>query len=137
MNAEARTGSLQRRLLPLLLLGIALHSFVAGVLLIVLSPRDLQAFGFALVGEPFFKAQSGVLHILMAAIYVVGARDPVRHRAFILFAIAVKLTAFVFLALYYLLAGRILTVLLSGIADGLMAAALVVALRLAHPSEQP
>ena len=45
------------------------------------------------VGEPFFVAQGGVFHLVMAAAYLLAARDPARQRGLVDFSILVKLAA--------------------------------------------
>jgi hypothetical protein len=113
------------RLIILLWL-MALHSAGVGFGLILHPDWLMTRAGYLSVNEPFFPVQGGVFHILMAIAYAMAARDMVRHRSLILFSIIVKSTAALFLVLYWLVAARIVVVLVSGLVDALMA--LVIAL---------
>lgn len=107
--------------LKLVLYGIALHSLLTGIVLF-LQPGSFIAWGgWAEVSEPFFPAQGGVFHILMALLYAKAAR-PDQERLWILpFIVIVKITAAVFLLGYYFLVHPIWVVLVSGVLDGAMA----------------
>lgn len=109
------------RRLSLLLWLVALHSAAVGIGLI-LHPADLFALvGYAPVNEPFFPVQGGVFHVVMAVGYALAARNLSSNRCLIAFAILVKTAATFFLLIYWLMATQLLVVLLSGIADGIMA----------------
>ncbi len=125
MNALATC----RTRLKLLLWLLAVHSFVVGLGLIVLPSAALSSFGFALEVEPFFRVQGGVFHIVMSVAYLLAAVALDRFAALVLFAIAAKLMAAVFLFVYYFAVDGVWIVLLSGIGDGLMGIALQLALR--------
>ena len=84
----------------------------------------LERFGFGTVSQRFFPVQGGVFHLVMVMFYVTAARAPERHRDLVRLAVATKTLAFVFLASYFFAVERIVTVLLSGVADGAMAAAI-------------
>jgi hypothetical protein len=96
-----------------------------GVGLIAIPPELLTSFGFNLVREPFFPIQGGVFHIVMSVAYAMAAWDPPRNDRLIVMAIIAKLMALSFLVAYYLIGEQIITILLSGIGDGLMAAILL------------
>lgn len=112
-------------LLQALLFLIALHSFIAGLLLIVLSPEQLSFFGFE-VQEKFFSTQGGVFHIVMSVAYVMGAMKPRESEQIITFAIIAKFIATFFLISYFLFKNSIWIVLLSGIGDFLMGVILLI-----------
>lgn len=102
----------------------ALHSAGVGLGLILHPSSVLVWLGYAPVNEPFFPTQGGVFHLVMAMGYGMAAHDLVRHRCLVVFAVAVKTIAFVFLLVYWLFVSSLPIVLLSGIGDGLLAAAL-------------
>jgi hypothetical protein len=114
-----------RILLRVLLWLIALHSFIAGVLLIVLSPAQLAYFGFE-IQEKFFSTQGGVFHIVMCVAYVMGAEKPETSGQVIKFAISAKFIATVFLLSYYFFGNPIWMVLVSGVGDFFMGLVLLV-----------
>ena len=63
------------RRLRLLLRLVAAHSLAVGLAL-VLAPADVFVrLGYAPLGERFFPVQGGVFHIVMAAGYLMAARD--------------------------------------------------------------
>lgn len=105
----------------LLLLGIAAHSLLTGVGLL-LQPGWLIAFGgWRPLSDPFFPAQGGIFHVLMAVLYGLAARRA-ETRSFLLpFIVFVKAAAAVFLVSYYLAVEQVWLVLLSGLLDGAMA----------------
>lgn len=113
-------------MLRALLYFVALHSFFTGIGLLLQPEQLIRWGGWDAVSQPFFAAQGGVFHILMAVLYAIAAhRD--EHRAVLLpFIIFVKITAAAFLLIYYLCVQPIWLVLVSGIADAMMATALFV-----------
>jgi len=113
---------------------IAVHSFIAGVLLIVFSPEMLDFFGFDII-EKFFSTQGGVFHIVMCLAYIPAAVKPHQSEQLIYFSIGAKFTATLFLLSYFFFKNAIWIVLFSGIADLLMAIILIILYRnmkLAH-----
>jgi hypothetical protein len=52
---------------------IALHSFIAGIGLIVMPPQLMESLGFNSGGDRFFQSQVGVFHIVMAIAYSLAA----------------------------------------------------------------
>ena len=112
-------------LLRVLLWLIAVHSFVAGILLIILGPEQLSLFGFD-IQEKFFSTQGGVFHIVMSVAYVIGAESIEKSNQIIFFAIIAKFIATVFLLSYFFFKNPIWMVLISGICDFLMGIVLLV-----------
>jgi hypothetical protein len=98
---------------------LAAHSFGVGAGLIAAPEAWFIFFGFAPVGEPFFRVQAGVFHIVMVYIYITAAWR--RETSVVFLAFAAKLTATIFLLVYYLTVDPIITVVLSGALDGVMA----------------
>ncbi len=116
-------------MLRVLLYLIALHSFFTGVGL-VLQPEELIHWGgWGDIAQPFFAAQGGVFHILMAMLYVVAARRDEARTVLVPYIVFVKIAAAVFLLIYFLCVQPIWLVLVSGFADGIMGAALLVLYR--------
>lgn len=110
--------------LRLLLRLIALHSFIVAILLISLGNEGIQYFGFS-EGNPFFQVQGGVFHIVMCVAYIIASLDVIQNRNLLIFIIIAKFIATLYLILYYCLSAAILTILLSGIGDGIMGLAVL------------
>jgi len=134
--AGVGAGVRRPQLLQLVLYGIALHSFLTGIGLL-LQPDFLIAWGgWAEVTEPFFPAQGGIFHILMALLYAKAARPGPERQWLLSFIVIVKITAAVFLLGYFFLVHPIWVVLVSGVLDGAMALTLV-ALRNSWSASSP
>ena len=88
------------------------------------------------MGEPFFPAQGGIFHIVMAVAYTLPALHPDRFEPLILLAVIAKSIATLFLVGYWLLVNPIWSVLLSGVGDLLMGA-LILAVWLAWRQSAP
>lgn len=117
------TAARLRSLLKVLLYLFAIHSVIAGFLLIVLPGEGLAQLGFP-VSNRFFTTQSGVFHIVMAVCYVMAADVPEKSRLLINFIIVAKLIASIFLMTYFFIIERITLVFIFGIGDFLMAVVL-------------
>ena len=100
---------------------MALHSCVVGFGLIWHPANLLAQFGYAPVSEPFFPAQGGVFHIIMALGYALAANQPFRFSGLIFFSVVVKIVATLFLLAYWLTNPGLWLVLVSGLGDGVMA----------------
>jgi len=107
--------------LQLVLWLVAAHSVAVGLGLLWQRPALLLRLGFAPISEPFFPAQGGVMHLILATGYALAARDPAGRGILVVFAVFVKTAATVFLILWWLFAARQWGVLASGVSDGLMA----------------
>ena len=117
-----------------MLLAAAAHSFATGVGLL-LQPEGLLVWcGWNSPGEPFFPAQGGVFHVLMAGLYVHAARSAARRWMLLSFVTAVKVTATLFLTIYVLFVRAVWMVALSAVVDGAFALAFL-ALWLGWPRE--
>ena len=109
-----------KKIFKLFLLLVAIHSFFVGLGLIFL-PKDLMLlFGFQEITNNFFPVQGGVFHIIMAVIYIYAIKIEKLQFFLIPLIIGVKLFAAFFLFVYYFAFEHIITVLLSGIGDGMM-----------------
>ena len=103
------------------LLLVSIHSFLVGMALIFGPAKMMELFGFVKCNECFFRYQGGVFHVIMAYAYTAGAINPLRNEPLIKFSIAAKLTAVLFLFLYYSFVSHLGIILFSGIGDLLMA----------------
>ncbi len=86
--------------------------------------RLLHWAGFQADTEPFFAAQAGVFHLVLAVGYTMAALGHPNTESLVLFSILVKGMAAIFLLGYFLLKDRKWVILLSGAADGCMGAAI-------------
>lgn len=111
--------------LSLLLWLIALHSFFVGLGLIIQLPFLMEFMGYGICNEPFFPAQGGVFHIIMALGYALAASDLDRYECLVIFSILVKGLATLFLLIYYFAFEQIWSIIMSGIVDGLMMVAIL------------
>ncbi|MEA3477993.1 MAG: hypothetical protein U9R60_07430 [Bacteroidota bacterium] len=106
--------------LKILLYLFTIHSFTAGVLLIILPSESLMYFGFETINR-FFTTQSGVFHIVMAVCYLLSALKLNEASLMIHFIIIAKSLAAIFLLTYYFFVTHILFVLIFGFGDLAMA----------------
>ena len=113
------------KLLKFFLWLIAIHSFIVGLLLIMLPADSLAFFGFSVI-EKFFSTQGGVFHVVMSIAYVLAAINLSKSDLLIYFSIAAKLIATVFLFSYFIFNSQIWMVFFSGMGDFIMAVILLV-----------
>ncbi len=107
-------------LFNLFLLLIAIHSFLVGLGLIFLPGDILEIFGFQEIINKFFPVQGGVFHLIMAVIYIFAIKRKELQYFLIPLIVGIKLFAAFFLVLFYFIKDPVITILLSGIGDGLM-----------------
>ena len=100
---------------PLVLL-IALHSFVVGLMLLLAPVWSAQFAGWKATGPEFFLRQAGVFHLILAVGYVV---EHFRAGGVILLVTA-KTTAFVFLLVSAISPEVPWAIPFSGATDGMM-----------------
>jgi hypothetical protein len=98
---------------------VAIHTFIVGVLLVVIPPDLMSIFGFSVIREGFFKVQGGVFHFVILYAYVKAALSLINNHNMVEMAIYAKLLATLFLGLYFIY-DPILTVGLSGLGDFFM-----------------
>lgn len=103
----------------------AIHSFLVGLLLIVLPESAIVYFGFDPNNHNFFRVQAGVFHIVMSVFYAAAATDIRKHILLIKLIITTKFIATVFLISYYAFISQVLVILLSGIGDFLIGAVIL------------
>ena len=112
------------QLFILLLFLIALHSFAVGLALIVMPSSWIKFFGFYGYQNNFFRTMGGVFHLVMVIAYIMAflgvKQNKLQFHGFIPFIIMAKSLAFLYLTLYYFCLNPIITILLSGLADGFM-----------------
>lgn len=100
---------------------IALHSLFVGIGLILFPPAYLEFFGFHDYTYCFFQAQGGVFHIVMCVAYLMAARYMYKSEELILFSIAAKSMGTAFLVIYFVFMEQVWMIIMSAIADGVMA----------------
>ena len=115
-----------RRLLIIILWLVTLHTVAVGIALIAMPISWLSFFGFSVI-EKFFTVQGGVFHLVLGMVYVSAALDIEHADRLVQISIAAKFTATVFLITYYLVVNPIWMSLVSGIGDGLMGGAILLA----------
>ena len=111
--------------LPFLLTLISIHSFFVGVGLILFPGELMEYIGFQFVHERFFQVQGGVFHILLSICYILPVISYNNFKSLVIFSIIAKISATVFLFIYFLFFDSILCVLLSGFGDCTMAVLLL------------
>ena len=111
--------------LPFLLSLISIHSFLVGVGLILFPGELMEYIGFQFVHERFFQVQGGVFHILLSIGYILPVISYNNFKSLVIFSIIAKISATVFLFIYFLFFDSILCVLLSGFGDCTMAVLLL------------
>ncbi|MBK7702241.1 MAG: hypothetical protein IPI34_04755 [bacterium] len=105
----------------LVLYGIALHSLLTGIVLIVQPDAFMLWAGWGAPRPSFFAAQGGVFHVLMVALYLRAARRSRDRDALIPYILFVKTTAAAFLLSYYLFVEGTPLILAAGLFDGSVA----------------
>ena len=115
-----RTVDLERTERALVIL-IAVHSFVVGLFLVVLTEWGARLGGFGAVSPLFFARQAGAFHFVAATAYLV---EYFRYRG-VLLLVLTKSVAVVFLLMTSALDTVPWVVPLSGVADGIMGLAVV------------
>ena len=112
------------RILSLLLWLFTVHSAMVGIALILIPFQLLEFFGYFGYSGIFFKTQGGVFHVVMAVAYGLAAINLEKAHFVIVFIIAAKSMATLFLLTYYFWIEPIWTVFFSALGDGAMAAVL-------------
>jgi hypothetical protein len=111
--------------LPFVLSLISIHSFLVGIGLILFPGELMEYIGFQFVHEKFFQVQGGVFHILLSIGYILPVISYNNFKSLVIFSIIAKISATVFLFIYFLFFDSILCVLLSGLGDCTMAVLLL------------
>lgn len=94
----APPGGRFRALSISLLIG-ALYDFALAGLLLLAPALLAEVLALPLPGEAFYLRAIAVLLAMVACVYIVAARDPAAHRAFVAIAILGRLAGFLALAL--------------------------------------
>jgi hypothetical protein len=106
----------------LLIILIALHSFACGAGLLWANPEIMKFAGWPDTGPLFFPHQGGIFHFVLGICYMIEYF----HYRGVLMLVTAKVIATVFLIGSFALGEKAWVVLFSGIADGLMAIAVLV-----------
>ncbi len=109
----------QKRL-GLILYLVSVHSLVVGLALILLPLSLLPHFGFQVAVEKFFPVQGGVFHIVMSVAYAMAGYWKLRQEGLIVFSIAAKYAATVFLLSYGLFVQSVCMIWSSALGDVVM-----------------
>ena len=104
---------------------VALHSLLLGSLMLVCPGRVLALTGWKCEGSLFFPSQSGLFLLILGCGYAAG----IRHRPFAWFIVASKSAAVAFLVVQYFLGNAPVLLLPVAALDGVMGAAVAVAVR--------
>ncbi len=104
-----------------LLYFMAIHSFGVGIGLILQPESLMRLLGFPEITQPFFPAQGGIFHLIMAAAYFLAGWDRNKYSSLITFSIFVKTVATFFLFSFYIFIKAVPLLILSGAGDGMMA----------------
>ncbi|MFH0864905.1 MAG: hypothetical protein V1904_01830 [Bacteroidota bacterium] len=105
---------------------VGLHSFFVAIGMLTLPASMMTFFGFEFQPGNFFRAQGGAFHIVMAAIYILASYHIDKSFHLIAASVIAKLIGTVFLFSYYILINPLWTVLVSGVGDFLMGAAILI-----------
>jgi hypothetical protein len=104
-------------ILRLFLYLTALHSFVVGIGLILITNQLRLLLGFSPSQEQFFQTQSGVFHIIMATAYFLSGYNIEKYRQMFIFSIFVKFCASIFLFTYLIVISFSYILFFSGFVD--------------------
>ncbi len=99
---------------------MALHSAGVGIGLITQPSVVFNFLGYETIQENFFPAQGGVFHLLMAFCYYLCAIRLESFGILIFFSFVVKMTAALFLFLYFIFVSSLTVTLLSALSDLIM-----------------
>jgi len=113
-----------RTLRTLLVAAVALHSIVLGAAMLFFPTWTLATFGWEYDGPTFFPSQSGIFLLLLGVAYAGG----IHHRPFAFFLVGSKTCAVIFLVVQYFANQRQGVVLAAAALDGMMGAAVALAL---------
>ena len=115
------------RLNQILIILVALHSFILGAVMLVLPMATMRFFGWEYQGPMFYPAQTGVFLILLAVAYVAG----IWQSAFAWFLVLSKAVAVIFLLSEYFFVevDPPRTLLLAALLDGAMGILVAIGLR--------
>ena len=108
------------KILRIILKLVALHSLLVGIGLIFMPSNLIAYLGFNPCTERFFPTQGGVFHIIMAVAYLMGSSKSNKYECMIIFSIIVKLSATIFLLIYFIFITQTWMIIFSCISDCLM-----------------
>ena len=108
----------------LVIVAIALHSIIVGIILLTCPLQLFNLVGWEYAENTFFPNQAGVFHLILGAVYLTA----VRQRSLAWLLVGAKTTAFVFLMTEYALGNGPLVLIPIAVTDGLMGVAVAVLL---------
>ncbi len=121
-----------RKLLRPIIVLIAVHSFLVGLMLTFAPEWSSRFAGWAVIGPDFFPRQGGVFHLILAVAYVY---EHFRHGGVFLLVLA-KTTAMIFLVSSSCTGEVPWAIPFSGVTDGMMGFVVLVLYRLATSSRR-
>lgn len=114
----------------ILIILVALHSYLVGAMLFAVPEWALRFGGWSGIEPVFFGRQAGVFHFALATAYLL---EFFRYRGISVMLVA-KCIAVVFLLGFWLLTPQPWAVLVSGVGDGLMALVVLLVHRRVAPA---
>jgi hypothetical protein len=119
-------------LLKLALVAVGVHSVTLGLITYLFTDRFLRRMGFNLSSHRFYPRQTGAFLLVLGAGYLLAARDPAANRGLVHLTVLSKAVAVLFLFSEFLVRRAPRSVLLAGIMDGLMGAAIAALARASY-----
>jgi hypothetical protein len=119
-------------LLKLALLAVGVHSVTLGLITYLFTDRFLRRMGFDLSSHRFYPRQTGAFLVALGGGYLLAARDPVANRGLVHLTVFSKAVAVLFLFSEFLVRKAPRSILIAGIMDGMMGAAIAVLARASY-----
>jgi hypothetical protein len=116
-------------LLKLALAAVGVHSVTLGLITYLFTDRFLRRMGFNLSSHRFYPRQTGAFLVALGGGYLLAARDPAANRGLVRLTVFSKAVAVLFLFSEYLVRKAPRSILIAGIMDGMMGAAIAVLAR--------
>ena len=114
------------------LLAVGVHSVTLGLITYLFTDRFLGRMGFNLSSHRFYPRQTGAFLLVLGTGYLLAARDPAANRGLVHLTVLSKAVAVLFLFSEFLVRKAPRSVLLAGVLDGLMGAAIAALARASH-----
>ncbi|MCL5037312.1 MAG: hypothetical protein M1269_09385 [Chloroflexi bacterium] len=122
----------KEKLLRLLVILIAIHSFCIGFMLLFIPRQLLTAFGIPCPEMLFFPNQSGIFHVVLAMGYLLALPGKTVNLRCLAFLIIAKTIAVTFLVISGIFVAKDIIIILIGIFDGLMGLAAYIMMRITY-----
>ena len=119
-------------LLKLALAAAGVHSVTLGLITYLFTDRFLRRMGFNLSSHRFYPRQTGAFLLVLGTGYLLAARDPAANRGLVHLTVFSKAVAVLFLFSEFLVRKAPRSILLAGIMDGFMGAAIAALARASY-----